>query len=368
MFWVDWSTHAGIRVHQSHNKISRRYQYAKNSLRKHFYADKPRRTSSVSTLSKRAGPRPLPPQRHQLRMRLIRTRSPGSCSTVLPLVPEGFGFSTTAPASQRRPYPRRGQRIVHNCGRLAPPRLGLPSEHPNASSRTDVRALPPLAASEQADWTTPPSYACTPPRTRTHHDLPRRAPSPMAYSSLVCTPAPNTGGLLPGNQPTSRLHCQARRHSPPPDASTKLCCSVPKEPQPDDDGRNLTLISSPSRRSAEGRSTERAVPATGSAGDAFGGHNGELFRCAVTYGRPRMGSAEQVRGDRSSQERRSEIVRMPSGQYQRPRLGTGTSLSATTRSRTLSERRQHSESRVTTAQRVSVARLPVVEGQVVGGS
>ena len=40
----------------------------KNLLRKRLYADKLRRTSSVSTVSKRAGPRPLPPQRHQLIM------------------------------------------------------------------------------------------------------------------------------------------------------------------------------------------------------------------------------------------------------------------------------------------------------------
>ncbi|KAI0734736.1 hypothetical protein C8Q72DRAFT_322244 [Fomitopsis betulina] len=138
--------------------------------------------------------------------------------------------------------------------------------------------------------------------TRAHRDSPKRAPSPMAYSSLVCTPAPRAGGLPPGNQPTSRLHCQARRHSPPPDASTKLCCDVPKEPQPDDDGRNLTLMGSPSRRSAEGRSTERAVPATGSASNTFGAHDGELFQRKMMYGRTRTEPTRQARGDRSLQK------------------------------------------------------------------
>lgn len=189
----------------------------------------------------------------------------------------------------------------------------------------------------------------------------------MAYASLVCTPTPNAGGLPPGNEPTSRLHYQARGRSPPSDASTKLCCGVPKEPQPDDDGRNQAQVSCPSRRSAKGRSTEQAVPATGSMEDALQVHDGEFFRREMTHGRTGMEPAKQARGNGSSQAIGCEIVRMPSGQHQRPRLGTGTSPSATARSEALSVRRQHGESRVTTAQRVSVAHLPVLEGQVVGG-
>lgn len=283
------------------NKISGRYQCAKNSLRKHLYADKPRRTSSVSTLSKRAGPRSLPPQRHQLRMRLIRTRSPGSCSTVLPLVPEGFGFSTTAPASQRRPYPEGPEDRAHVWETRATetwiafqaPRRILADRRPRYTPTRCLRAGRLDHPAFLRVYTT---------HTRAHRDSPKRAPSPMAYSSLVCTPAPRAGGLPPGNQPTSRLHCQARRHSPPPDASTKLCCDVPKEPQPDDDGRNLTLMGSPSRRSAEGRSTERAVPATGSASNTFGAHDGELFQRKMMYGRTRTEPAKQARGDRSLQK------------------------------------------------------------------
>ena len=172
----------------------------------------------------------------------------------------------------------------------------------------DVRPrLTPLAASEQTNWTTPPSCAYTPPHTHTHRDLPRHVPSPMAYASPVCTPAPNTGGLPPGNEPISRLHCQALRHSPPPDTSTKLCCGVPKEPQPDDDGRNLAPVGCPSRRSTKGRGTDRAVPATGSTDNVFDGNDGELFRCEVMHGRTGMEPAQQARGDRSSQRRGASV-------------------------------------------------------------
>ena len=171
----------------------------------------------------------------------IRTRSPSSCSTVLPLVPEGFGFSTTAPASRRRPYPEGPEdraylwetRTTETWIAFRAPRRILMDVRPR---------LTPLAASEQTNWTTPPSCAYTPPRTHTHRDLPRHVPSPKAYASPVRILAPNTGGLPPGNEPISRLHCQALRHSPPPDTSTKLCCGVPKEPQPDDDGRNLAPV------------------------------------------------------------------------------------------------------------------------------